>query len=102
MKILFEMMKHDNIVALIGNHKERPLSECSIYDLVLDRPDYSKPCYDDKIVVCGHTPTQLITGNKKPGLIFKDNNYINLDCGASMGGKLAALCLETRQECYAG
>lgn len=59
------------------------------------------PYYTDRIVVCGHTPTQLIEENDRPGYIMKKNNYIAIDCGACFrGGRLAAICLDTGEEFY--
>ena len=53
------------------------------------------------IVITGHTPTQLIPGNPRPGYIFKANNHIAMDCGAcSPKGRLAGICLETGEEFY--
>lgn len=65
------------------------------------RPDFSVPYSTDRIVVCGHTPTQLIEENDRPGYIMKKNNYIAIDCGACFrGGRLAAICLDTGEEFY--
>lgn len=46
------------------------------------RIDYEIPYFDDIIVVSGHTPTQNILGNSRPGYIFKENHHIAIDCGA--------------------
>ena len=55
----------------------------------------------DTYVVTGHTPTQHIAGNPKPGYIYRKNNHIAIDCGASLpGGRLAAICLDTGEEFY--
>jgi len=80
---------------------EKGLDEYTINDLVWYRMDYSKEYYQDKIVVTGHTPTQKISINPKPGYIFKGNNNIAIDCGAfAKSGRLAAICLETGEEFY--
>ena len=79
-----------------------PIDAYSLEDLVWYRPDYEIPYYEDKIVVTGHTPTQYIPGNPRPGYIFRKNNYIVLDCCAcSHRGRLAGICLETGEEFYA-
>lgn len=48
----------------------------------------------------GHTPTQVIKGNSRPGFIYQKNHHIAIDCGCVFGGKLACLCLETMEEFY--
>ena len=66
-----------------------PMDEYSLDDLVWYRTDYEIPYYEDKIVITGHTPTQHIPGNPRPGYIFRGNNHIALDCCAcSPGGRL--------------
>ncbi|SFA90239.1 serine/threonine protein phosphatase 1 [Acetitomaculum ruminis DSM 5522] len=86
----------------IGNFSpEKSMEEYSLHDLVWDRPDYGKKYFEDTYLVTGHTPTQIIESNKKPGKIYRDNNHIALDCGACFpGGKLAGICLETGKEYY--
>lgn len=79
----------------------KAMDEYSVDELVWTRPDYSRPYYDDVTVVCGHTPTQLIEENDRPGYIMRKNNYIAVDCGACFkGGRLAAICLDTGEEFY--
>ncbi len=52
-------------------------------------------------VVTGHTPTQEIAGNPRPGYIYRANHNIAIDCGACFpGGRLAAICLDTGEEFY--
>ena len=47
----------------------------------------------------GHTPTQGILGNPKPGYIYKANHHIAIDCGCNRrNGRLAAVCLDTGRE----
>lgn len=81
--------------------REKELDDYCIDDFIWTRPDYERPYYDDVVVITGHTPTQLIPENPKPGYIFKANNHIAMDCGAcSSGGRLAGICLETGEEFY--
>lgn len=81
--------------------KEKKPDDYSLQELVWTRTDYSKVYFDDKIVVSGHTPTQLIACNQNPGYIYKGNNHIAIDCGACMtGGRLATVCLETGEGFY--
>ena len=57
--------------------------------------------FEDTYVVTGHTPTQGILGNPKPGYIYKANDHIAIDCGCNRrNGRLAGVCLETGQEYY--
>lgn len=78
----------------------RPLCDYSLDELVWERPDYEKPYFEDKYVVTGHTPTQIIGSNPRPGYIYRANNHIAIDCGAFYGGRLGAICLETGEEFY--
>ncbi|MGN0435421.1 MAG: metallophosphoesterase [Wujia sp.] len=80
---------------------DKPMEEYAIDDLVWKRTDYEIPYFEDKYVVSGHTPTQGILGNKRPGYIYRANNHIAIDCGACRhDGRLAAICLETGEEFY--
>lgn len=57
--------------------------------------------FSDKYVITGHTPTQAIRNNPNPGYIYRRNNHIAIDCGATYpGGRLAAICLDTGEEYY--
>ncbi len=68
-------------------------------EVIFARPSFENPYYKDKntFVVCGHTPTQLLSGKAE---IFKLNNSICIDCGATFGGKLACLRLDDMEEFY--
>lgn len=80
---------------------DKPIEEYDIDDLVWKRTDYEIPYFEDVYVVSGHTPTQGILGNPRPGYIYKANNHIAIDCGACRNnGRLAAICLETGEEYY--
>lgn len=73
----------------------------SLHDLVWERADYDRKYYEDTFVITGHTPTQTIEDNPKPGYIYRKNNHIAIDCGANCpGGRLAAICLDTDEEYY--
>ena len=86
----------------LGNFsREKPLEDYNIDELVWERPDYSKRYFDDIYVVTGHTPTQLIDANPRPGYIYRNENHIAIDCGAFIeGGRLSAICLDTGEEYY--
>ena len=81
--------------------KDKRMEQYSEGELVWTKSNYERKYFDDIILITGHTPTQLIECNKKPGYIFQGNNQIAIDCGASFkGGRLAAFCLETGEEFY--
>ena len=84
-----------------GFYPGKDMEDYSLKELVWDRAEYDICYFADKYVVTGHTPTQYITGNPRPGRIYRKNNHIALDCGAYMpGGRLAAICLDTGEEFY--
>ena len=86
----------------LGNYSpEKEIEDYSIEELVWDRADYETQYFDDIYVVTGHTPTQGIEGNPRPGYIYQSNNHIAIDCGCYLpGGRLAAICLDTGEEFY--
>ncbi len=80
----------------------KSMEEYSLHELVWTRAEYDIKYYEDKYVVTGHTPTQGIPGNPRPGYVFKQNNHIAIDCGCNRrDGRLAAICLDTLEEFYA-
>ena len=86
----------------LGNYSpKKEIFDYSLHDLVWVRADYDRKYFDDTIVISGHTPTQEIKDNPKPGYIYRKNNHIAIDCGASVpGGRLAAICLDSGEEFY--
>ncbi|MCM1187586.1 MAG: fructose-bisphosphatase class III [Lachnoclostridium sp.] len=86
----------------LGNfYPGKDIDDYSIKELIWDRAEYDIQYYEDKYVVTGHTPTQEIIGNPRPGYIFRENHHIALDCGCSRSdGRLAAICLDTGKEYY--
>nr|WP_300658485.1 metallophosphoesterase [uncultured Acetatifactor sp.] len=86
----------------LGNYSPgKEMDEYSLKELVWDRADYETQYFDDVYVVTGHTPTQFIQGNPKPGYIYRKNNHIAIDCQCyAPGGRLAAICLDTGEEFY--
>ena len=82
---------------------ERDLGDYTLEELVWERQDYERRYFEDKYIVTGHTPTQYIPGNPRPGFIFRKNHHIAIDCGAYYpDGRLAAICLDTGEEFYSG
>ena len=86
----------------LGNYSpEKDIEDYSLHELVWTQADYNVRYFEDTYVITGHTPTQTIADNSRPGYIYQRNNHIAIDCGACYsGGRLAALCLETGEEYY--
>ena len=86
----------------LGNYlPDKDIEDYSIHELIWTRADYDVQYFKNTYVVTGHTPTQMIEDNPHPGYIYRRNNHIAIDCGASYpGGRLAALCLDTGKEYY--
>lgn len=86
----------------LGNFSpEKDIEDYSLHDLIWVRADYDVHYFDDTYVISGHTPTQTIEDNPRPGYIYRKNNHIAIDCGAHYpGGRLAAICLDTGEEFY--
>ena len=80
---------------------EKDIDDYSLHELIWSRADYNIQYFSDKYVITGHTPTQAIRNNPNPGYIYRRNNHIAIDCGATYpGGRLAAICLDTGEEYY--
>ena len=63
-------------------------------------PDYELQYFEDKVLVTGHTPTELID-KECSGRIYIKNNHIAIDCGAVYdNGRLGCICLDTMKEFY--
>ena len=81
----------------------KPIEDYTIEELIWARAEYDIQYFDDTYVVTGHTPTQGIPGNPRPGFIFRQNNHIAIDCGAvRRSGRLAAIRLDDGKEFYTG
>ncbi len=86
----------------LGNYSpEKEIEDYDLHELIWVRADYDEQYFEDTFVITGHTPTQSIEDNPRPGYIYRKNNHIAIDCGATFpGGRLAAICLETGEEFY--
>ena len=86
----------------LGNFStDKELWDYELDELVWERPDYNIRYFPDKIVISGHTPTQVIKENPKPGYIYHANNHIAIDCGAAYpGGRLGCIRLDDMKEFY--
>lgn len=84
-----------------GFYRERPLEDYSLQELLWSRAEYDRQYFNDIYVVTGHTPTQCIKENPRPGYIYRQRNHIAIDCGCTLpGGRLAAICLDSGEEYY--
>lgn len=86
----------------LGNYYPgKDIEEYSLKELIWDRAEYDIQYFEDTYVVTGHTPTQGIMGNPKPGYVYRENHHIAIDCGCNRrNGRLAAVCLDTGREYY--
>lgn len=78
---------------------DRTMDTYDMYELVWAETDYDKVYFPDKILVTGHSPTQLID-KEYANRIIKKNNHIAVDCGCVFGLSLGCICLETGEEFY--
>lgn len=82
---------------------EKDMEEYELYELIFNKPDYSKVYYKDKYLVTGHTPTRFIhdeiDGHSR-NTVFFGNNHIAIDCGCGYDGLLGAICLDTFEDFY--
>lgn len=101
-KVEVNGQKYLLVHAGLGNYSpEKDIEDYSLYELLWMRADYNQKYFDDVYVISGHTPTQTIEDNSRPGYIYRKNNHIAIDCGACFSeGRLAALCLDTGKEYY--
>ena len=76
-----------------------PLVEPPADDFLHGAPDYHTRYLPDCTIVTGHTHTERIDPAYR-GRIWQGNGHIAIDCGASRGGRLGCLCLDTMQEFY--
>ena len=83
---------------------EKDMEEYELYELIFNKPDYSKVYFEDKYLNTGHTPTRFIhdeiDGHSR-NTVFFGNNHIAIDCGCGYDGLLGAICLDTFEDFYA-
>lgn len=77
---------------------KRPLESYSRNEIVWARPEPERGYFADKILIVGHTPTELLCGEHK---IFRKGNFIDIDCGIAFeNDKLGCLRLDDFCEFY--
>ena len=79
--------------------KNIELSKQSVYQLIIERPDYSHRYYINTYLVTGHTPTLNIS-EEYTGKIYRKNGHIAIDCGAGYGLPLGCIRLNDFKEFY--
>ena len=78
----------------------RPLENYTPDEILWCRPESDAVYYEDKIVIFGHTPVQLLEPGA-PAKIYRRGNLIDIDCGCVFSnGRLGCLCLDTLEEIY--
>ncbi len=83
----------------------RPLEDYKPDEVLWCRPEPDTVYYPDKLLVLGHTPTQLLYAEKRGDdetvEFFRTGTFIDIDCGCVFqGGRLGCLCLDTMEEVY--
>lgn len=84
---------------LAGFAPEKLLDDYELEDFLFARPDLDGPCFPDRILIFGHTPTREL--GSPEDRVIRRGNQIAVDCGCGFGGRLGCLCLETMEEFYA-
>ena len=79
--------------------KTKRLSDYQLHEIIWAETNYDKVYFEDKILITGHTPVQLLSHGRN-NKILKMNNHIAIDCGCGFHGKLGVLCLDTMEEMY--
>ena len=77
----------------LGNYDPDKMPEDYLPEEVFDTTLPDPSFFEEKTLIVGHVPT-------KSGKIERRDGVIYLDCGASRGGKIACLCLDTGEEFY--
>ena len=80
--------------------EDRALEDYEPFEVLFEKPDYSRRYYADKYTVSGHVPTRTIPENPRPDRIYINNGNINIDCGCGYGGTLGAIRLDDLKEFY--
>lgn len=73
----------------------RSLADYAAQDFLFDRPQLESAYFEDRTLICGHTPTFYYDGHP-PGEILQAKTFIDLDCGCvypELGGRLGCLRL---------
>ena len=83
----------------LGNFApDKALDDYTPEEFLFGQPERTTTYDPDKLVIHGHTPTRLLSGEDK---ILRHDTWIDIDCGCGLGGPLGCLCLDTLEEYYA-
>ncbi len=77
----------------LGNYSPDKTPEDYLPEEVFEETLPDAAFFADKTLIVGHTPTASGKIERRDGVIY-------LDCGASRGGRVACLCLNTGEEFY--
>ena len=88
-----------------GFSAKRPLNNYEPDEILWFRPEEDTAYYQDKYVIFGHTPVQILDAGKAkpdvPARIYRKGKLIDIDCGCTFSrGQLGCLCLDTMKEVY--
>ena len=82
---------------------DKPMYEYELTDFLFGRSIIEQKFHEDKYLVYGHTPTQILhkqLGEAPTNDIIFYQNQIAIDCGCGFGGPLGCLCLDTMESFY--
>lgn len=85
---------------LLNFSEDRDLDDYEPFEVLFEKPDYSRRYYSDRYIVSGHVPTRTIKENPAPDRIYINNGNIAIDCGSGYGGTLGAIRLDDLKEYY--
>ncbi len=77
----------------LGNYSPDKTPEDYLPEEVFEETFPDTDFFEEKTLIVGHTPTASGKIERRDGVIY-------LDCGASRGGRVACLCLDTGEEFY--
>ena len=86
----------DDSIKSLNDLEEKEITDLESF--LTAHPTFDGNWNQDDIFIIGHTPTWFL--GKKDYSIFRNGNLIDIDCACSMGGNLAAFCLETGEMFY--
>ncbi len=78
---------------------QKPLDDYKISELLTGSIEPDRTYFEDKYIVCGHTPASLISGGDD-GKIFVKGNNIFIDCNTLSTGNIGCYCLTNGKEFY--
>ncbi len=84
---------------LDGYKKDRNLDDYGPEELIFKKADIKKCYFDDAFLISGHE--QVTDEAQSPQTCaVRKNGHICIDCGAALGNRLCAICLDNGNEYY--